>query len=71
MGAFEARGTLARAIHDLTVKWQDVKMNWDDPQAHAMEKETLQPLELDVRAAISATDTLAITLAQVKRDCSD
>lgn len=71
MGAFEARGTLAKAIHDLLVTWQDVKLKWDDPQAHAIERDTLQPLQLDVRAAITATDTLAITLAQVKRDCSD
>jgi hypothetical protein len=71
MGAFEARGTLAKAVHDLTVKWHDVKMNWSDPQAQAMETEVLQPLELDVRAAISATEQLALSLAQAKRDCDD
>lgn len=71
MGAFEARGTLAKAIHDLTLKWQDVKMNWNDPQAEAIEKQYLQPLEIDLRMAVSAIDQLAIMLSQAKRDCGD
>lgn len=71
MGAFEARGTLAKAIHDLSIKWQDVKVNWSDAQAEAIEKEYLAPLEMDVRSAVSAIDQLAILLAQAKRDCSD
>jgi len=69
MGAFEARGILAKAIHDLTLKWQDVKMNWNDPQAESLEKQYLQPLEMDLRMAVSAMDQLAILLSQAKRDC--
>jgi hypothetical protein len=71
MGAFEARGNLAKAVHDLVIRWQDVKINWNDAQAEGIEKQYLQPLEIEVRSAVTAIDQLAILLSQAKRDCGN
>ncbi|MCS7032788.1 MAG: hypothetical protein NZ561_02205 [Phycisphaerae bacterium] len=71
MGVFEARGTIAKAWKDLAARWQDIRVHWDDLRAVDMEKQLLQPLELDTRAAASAMDQLAVVLSQVRRECGE
>lgn len=71
MGVYEARGTLAKAMKDLTNQWQDVRIHWEDARAEELEKEVLQPLEMDLRSAANAMDQLGALLSQARRDCGD
>jgi len=69
MGVFEARGTLAKAMKDLSLRWSDVRVHWNDERAEEVEKELLQPMEMDLRFAANAMDQLANLLARARRDC--
>jgi hypothetical protein len=69
MGVFEARGTLAKAMTDLTRAWNEVRVNWSDARAEQIERELMQTLEMDLRFAGNAMDQLAVLLAQARRDC--
>jgi hypothetical protein len=69
MGLYEARGQLGKAIKDLGTRWLDTKQAWDDPVSHTLETEFLQPLEADLRNALTAMDHAAIVVSQVRRDC--
>ena len=69
MGLYESRGNLAKGYKELVTKWQYLKAQWDDPQADAIEKETLEPLEKDVRVAAEAMDTMKQLISSARRDC--
>jgi hypothetical protein len=69
MGMHEARGTLAKAFKELTLRWQDTRGQWDDVQAEQFEENFIRPLESDLRTAASAMDQMAILLHQARRDC--
>jgi len=69
MGVHEGRGTLARAMKDLMLRWQDTHSQWNDAQAKRFEEERLLNIEHDLRAAVGAMDSMAVLLAQVRRDC--
>jgi predicted secreted Zn-dependent protease len=71
MGVYEGRGQLAKATKELMARWVETKGDWDDSVSHNFEKRFLVALEMDVRAATSAMDTMAQVLAAVRRDCSD
>ena len=69
MGVHEGRGTLARAMKDLMLRWQDTRSQWNDAQAKRFEEERLLNIEHDLRAAVGAMDSMAVLLAQIRRDC--
>jgi hypothetical protein len=69
MSLHEARGTLAKAMKELMLRWADVKANWDDVQSRQFEETYLRNLESDLRVAASAMDQVAQVLNQVRRDC--
>ena len=69
MGLHEARGTLAKAMKELTTRWADVRANWDDVQARQFEETYLRNLEADLRVAAAAMDQVAQVVNQVRRDC--
>lgn len=71
MGVYESRGQIAKAMKDLTDKWQDVKMNWNDARSEAIEKDFLAQLDADMRAAGSAMDQMAILLQKIRHECSE
>jgi hypothetical protein len=71
MGVYEGRGALGKGIKDLTLRWAEVKVDWDDPVSHALENDFLLPLEMDLRNALAAMDHLAIVLQQVRKDCTE
>ena len=71
MGVYESRGQIAKAMKDLTDKWQDVRMNWNDARSEAIEKEFLAQLDADMRGACSAMDQMAILLQNIRHDCSE
>ncbi len=69
MGVYEARGQLSKALKDLTLRWNETKMDWDDSAARAFEKDVLELLQRDARNAVSAIDSAAEVLAEVRREC--
>lgn len=69
MGVYESRGQIAKGMKDLLLKWQEVKMDWNDARSEAIEKEFLEPMEVNMRAAGSAMDQMAILLQRIKSEC--
>ena len=70
MGVYEGRGLLSKSVKELLLRWNETKMSWDDVRAHDFEKSFLEPLEMDLRNAVTAMDHMAILLGQVKSACS-
>ena len=71
MGVYEGRGQLAKGMKELMARWAETKGDWDDSVSRNFEKRFLLALEMDMRSATSAMDSMAQILAAVKRDCSD
>lgn len=69
MGVYEGRGTLAKALSQLQAKWLETKAEWDDPRSREFEKRFLEPLELDLRNAVSAMDQIAVVIARIHQEC--
>ena len=69
MGVHEAQGQLGKGLKDLLARWGDTKMDWDDANSRAFEKEFLVPLEQDLKAAIGAMDVMGQLLHQARREC--
>jgi len=69
MGVYESRGQVAKAMKDLTDRWADTKMDWDDVVSQRFEERFLKPLEADLRTATGAMDHVAQLLSQVRREC--
>lgn len=69
MGVNEGRGALARAVKDLLLRWQDARNVWNDVNAKRFEEERLIPLQQDLKAAVSAMDSMAVLIQQVRHDC--
>lgn len=69
MGVYEGRGQLGKSMKELQSVWMDTKTTWKDGNAERFEKKHLHPLEMDLRAAVSAMDVMSQLLSQIKRDC--
>ena len=69
MGVYESRGQLAKSLKDLTGRWSDTKMDWDDVVSQRFEERFLAPLDVDLRNATSAMDHMAQLLSQIRREC--
>lgn len=70
MSVTVGRAKLNNATKDLLVKWEQTKAVWTDARAQAFEREFIEPLNPQVRAALSAMERLAGILAQAQRDCN-
>ena len=69
MGVYEGRGQLAKSVKQLMLRWTETRTDWNDSAAETFEKKYLEPLEIDLRTAVSAMDHMATLLNQVRRDC--
>ena len=69
MGVYEGRGQLSRALKELMARWHETKVSWDDANSRHFEKTVLEPLESDLRSAVSAMDHMGQLLGQIRRDC--
>jgi hypothetical protein len=69
MGVHEAQGQLSKGMRDLLARWTDTKMEWEDANSRAFEKEFLHPLEQDLKAALSAMDVMGRLVHQARREC--
>jgi hypothetical protein len=71
MGVPEGRANLTEAAKKLMERWVEARGEWDDVRAHEFEARVIIPLQVDVKAAVSAMDNLNVLLNQVRRECSD
>ena len=69
MGVYEGRGQLSKAIKQLQMRWQEATSSWNDAASTQFEKKFLEPLDADLRTAVTAMDHMAAVLVQVRRDC--
>jgi hypothetical protein len=69
MGVYEARGSLEKAMKELTLKWVETKSVWDDPMSRRFEERFLTNLQMDMRNAVGAMDQMASLLQQAYHDC--
>jgi hypothetical protein len=69
MGMHEGTGQLAKAMKLLMEKWAQTRGVWDDEVAAKFEKTYLEPLNMDLRSALTAMDQMSVLLQQIRRDC--
>jgi hypothetical protein len=69
MGVHEGMGHLAKAMKDLSLRWNETRSGWDDANSREFEKNFLEPIERDLRTAVSAMDSMSVLLHQIHRDC--
>jgi hypothetical protein len=69
MGMQEGRARLGKSVKDLQARWRETRTHWDDSTAKAFEMRRLVDIEMDARAAVSAMDSMAAVLQQIRRDC--
>jgi hypothetical protein len=69
MGLHEGRGQLGKLIKDLGQRWHETRMNWDDEQARRFQERFIEPLEQDLRIAVSAMDEMSAVLSQIRNEC--
>jgi hypothetical protein len=58
------------ALKDLYVKWDQVTEHWRDDVARSFQETTLDPLEGQVRAALSAMDKMRDNLHRIRSECA-
>ena len=69
MGVYEGRGQIGKGMKELLSAWMDTRASWKDANAERFEKKHLVPLEMDMRAAVSAMDVMSQLLSTIKRNC--
>jgi hypothetical protein len=69
MGVYEGRGQLSKAMKQLQMRWQEAQSSWNDVASVQFEKKFLEPLDADLRTAVTAMDHMAAVLVQARRDC--
>ena len=71
MGVYEGRGQLARAMKDLQARWLEARSNWDDANAEKFEEKYITLIAHDLRTALAAMDSVAISISQAVHDCKE
>lgn len=69
MGVYEGRGTLTKAMKELTLRWQDARNDWRDAVADEFEKKYIESLERDLRNALGAMDHIGVILQRIRHEC--
>ncbi len=59
------------ALKDLLVKWSLVREHWNDDVAQHFQDATLDPLDGQVRAALTAMDKMREIVHRVKSECGE
>lgn len=59
------------ALKDLLQKWDAVREHWNDDVAQQFQEATLDPLEGQVRAAMTAMDKMRECMHRIKIECGD
>lgn len=59
------------ALKDLLTKWDQVREHWNDDVAIQFQESTLDPLEGQVRSAMTAMDKMREIMHRIKVECGD
>jgi hypothetical protein len=59
------------ALKDLLQKWDRVTECWNDDVARQFHESTLEPLEGQVRSALTAMDKMREIMHRIKVECGD
>ena len=59
------------ALKDLLQKWERVREHWTDDVALQFQEMTIDPLEGQVRAAMTAMDKMRECMHKIKIECGD
>lgn len=59
------------ALKDLITRWDLVREHWTDDVAIQFQESTLDPLEGQVRAAMTAMDKMRECMYRIKIECGD
>lgn len=70
MSARAGAAKLLSAYRDLVLRMDRIRPEWDDPVRRAFDHEFIEPLELEVRAAIAAMEALDHVLEDARRACA-
>jgi hypothetical protein len=69
MGVYEGRGTLNKAMKQLEMRWQEVRLSWTDSRSEEFEQKILIPLQHDLRNAVAAMDHMAVVTSRIRQEC--
>lgn len=69
MGVYEGRGSLTKAMKELTNRWQDARGDWRDAVAAEFEDKYIEPLERDLKNALGAMDHVGVLLQKIRHEC--
>lgn len=69
MALYEAGGQLSKGLRQLLNLWDEVRMGWDDAQAHEFEEKYLVPLQNDLSSAIRAMAHMSTLVEKIRREC--
>jgi hypothetical protein len=69
MGVHEGRGTLGKALKTLENRWLEAKFNWNDQQTREFEERFMVPLQMELRSAVGAMDTVASLVSRIHSEC--
>jgi hypothetical protein len=69
MGVYEAKGTLGRAMRDLSLRWSEARGNWSDGVRAEFERTHMEPIEQDLRVALAAMDQVGVLLSRIRQEC--
>ncbi len=71
MNTSGAKGALYDAMKQLRIRFDSIKEEWTDDRRRKFEKESIDPLEPAVVAALKACDAVAELIQRVERECGD
>ena len=69
MGLYEGRAQLGKLMKDLSNRWRETRMNWDDEQARRFEERFIATIEQDLRQAVQTMDEMAVLMNQIRHEC--
>jgi hypothetical protein len=71
MSITSARMRIKGELKDLMINWNRAGETWRDPVSRAFEKARLAPLEIRIRATMTAMEKIEQSLMQARRECGD
>ncbi len=69
MSVSGAKAKLALVSKELAQAWWRLREEWNDPASRTIEKRYLEPLEGQVKSAITAMEKMGQVLATMRREC--
>jgi len=71
MSLSDAKARMNSAHRDLLNAWHKVEQHWRDDTSRAFKERSIDPIEKQLRAAMSALETMEETLRRVRNECGD